>query len=228
MGRSRALIESCRVSLRLWPVAMMSSFSGSAQRVNGCWDYAMACQTPFSSPAPPTPTPFQIGRSQIRHSCTFFFWFRDISMLLAQAAVGGKKKTGVWFHCKGESFPLLPPPPLHMGLAPALQGENCRQDLQLPGWAISAECQTSKKHLYLPFLKANMKPRLSLIASKWSCSGRLDAAEVKDGEQMSSTARDKQENNGTSAAGEKRSRTSKVCWSARSLNWSDCEEWSAS
>lgn len=84
-------------------------------------------------------------------------------MLLAQAALGKEKKTGGLVSLQRRESP---PPPLHMGLAPALQGENCREDLQLPERAISAECRTSKKHLYLPFLKANVKPRSSLIASK--------------------------------------------------------------
>lgn len=61
------------VSLCLWPIAMMSSFSLRTQTVNGCWDYAMAPQTPFLLSCPPfsSPTPLQTGASQIRHSCTF-------------------------------------------------------------------------------------------------------------------------------------------------------------
>lgn len=52
-GRSAALIESCLMSLGLWPVVIMSSFSRGTQTVKGCWDYATACQTPFSLLLPP-------------------------------------------------------------------------------------------------------------------------------------------------------------------------------
>lgn len=97
VGRSRGLIESCPMSLCLWPVAMMSSFSLGTQWVNGCWDYAMACQTPFSSPALlSTPLPLQTGWSQNRHSCTFW------SDAFECFGTNGGNKTGISFHSEGK------------------------------------------------------------------------------------------------------------------------------
>lgn len=57
-GRSWALIESCPVSLRLWPRCHDEFIPRrSAQRVNGCRDYATACQTPFLFFCSPTAHP---------------------------------------------------------------------------------------------------------------------------------------------------------------------------
>lgn len=99
---------------RLWPVAVMSSFSLRTQRVNGCWDYAMACQTPFSSPALLSSLlllpPLQTGSSQIRHSCTFQSDAFECCGSAAHAlAPTWEQNRGALFFVYHEDFPLPEP-----------------------------------------------------------------------------------------------------------------------
>lgn len=155
------------------PVALMSSFSRGTQRVNGCWDYAMACQKPFSS-LPPTP-PLPKGRSQIRHSCTF--GFRCMWRLLAPAEEEYKDLVSGW----KQAFPS---PAAPLPLPPAPQGGSVVVRIY-DRWRGQYLCRVSnqQKHLY-DFLTTKVKAGLSLTASKRSSTSRLDLAEVKDPQQM--------------------------------------------
>lgn len=136
------------MSLRLWPIAMMSSFSLGTQRVNGCRDYAMACQTPFSSLAllffPTSPSN---GGGEAKLGIPARFNQTRLNAVAATHMLRHRRgnKTGILF--RSEASP-------RQGLAPALQGEGCK-DLQPSERLISAVCQTSENTCISSF-KVNM------------------------------------------------------------------------
>lgn len=136
------------MSLQLSCVAVMNSFSLRIQRVNGCWDYAMACQTPFSGPALLFPFAFQIGQSQTRHSCTLQSDAFKCSRARALAETWERERVVVL----QERSPLP-------GLTPALQGKCCWKDLQYSERLTSTGCQSGrKKVIFLKNRKAGLSP----------------------------------------------------------------------
>lgn len=116
------LIESCPPSLLLWPDEATSSFSPGTQRVNGCWDYATTCQTPFSShslpPPPPPPLNGPEPNEAFLHVSIRCIWMQRCSR--SGTDVGTKQ--GFSFR-EEESSP-------QQGLTPACRGESYRKVLQ--------------------------------------------------------------------------------------------------
>lgn len=82
---------------------MMSSFSLGTQRVNGYWDYAMACQTPFSSPALLSPLlPFKRAEAKLGIPARFDQMHLNAVAALHMLWHRRGNKTGILLHCEGE------------------------------------------------------------------------------------------------------------------------------
>lgn len=102
------------VSLCLWPIAMMSSFSLRTQRVNGCWDYADAFSPLLPSFFFPN-SPSNGAQAKLGIPARFNQMHLNATLAPRMLWHQCENKTGVLFH--SEASP-------RQGLAPALQGEK--------------------------------------------------------------------------------------------------------
>lgn len=169
------------LSLCLWPVALMSSFSRGTQRVNGCRDYAMACQKLFSSmppsspPPQPTTTPLLLlPLSSNRPEPNEAFLHVWTQMHVKAFGAGRGRKQGSCFRLKA-SFPFT----TTTTCPPFTRGKRCREDLQPLRRATSLQSVEPVETSAFDFLTATVKPGLSLTASQQSSSSRSAPAEVK-------------------------------------------------